>query len=55
MGAIYEQKEVGKAVVVRSNESGAVGSKWQSESPYQEALELMRVMSDLRLDGTFMR
>ena len=50
------QKEVGKKMVGRSDERGAVGDKksWQHESLYKE-VEFLRVSSDLRLDGTLRR
>ena len=51
------KKEVGKEFVGRGNKSGAVeeSGSWKNESPYKEELELLRISSDLRLDGTLMR
>ena len=54
-GEICSQEAVGKGVDGEENEMGAAGTGWQDESPYKEELELLRVSSDMRLDGTLIR
>ena len=51
VGAIHKRK-VGRAVVGRGSKTD---SSWQNELPYKEDLELLRMGSDLPLEGTLMR